>query len=112
MGRQIGVRGKARVRVGRSCDHARMVPYLRPRSAAMAVAGAVALASCHAPPVAGPIAPNAPSAPAASTRGLAPLPGESHLGDLRQLTFGGENAEAYWSPNGAELIFQAHAGEG
>src|SRR5438552_11832763 len=100
MGRQIGVRGKSRVRVGRSCDHARMPPCLRPRSAAMAVAGAVALASCHAPPVAGPIAPNASGA--SSTQGLAPLPGESHLGDLRQLTFGGENAEAYWSPNGAE----------
>ena len=37
------------------------------------------------------------------------MPGEVHLRDVRQLTFGGENAEAYWSPNGAELIFQAHA---
>jgi hypothetical protein len=34
---------------------------------------------------------------------------EPHLSDLRQLTFAGENAEAYWSPNGAELIFQARA---
>jgi len=34
-------------------------------------------------------------------------PDELHLGDLRQLTFGGENAEAYFSPDGAELIFQA-----
>lgn len=32
---------------------------------------------------------------------------EVHLGDVRQLTFGGENAEAYWSPDGKELIFQA-----
>jgi Tol biopolymer transport system component len=32
---------------------------------------------------------------------------ETHLGDLRQLTFGGENAEAYWSFDGKELIFQA-----
>ncbi len=31
---------------------------------------------------------------------------EVHLGQLRQLTFGGENAEAYWSPDGTELIFQ------
>jgi Tol biopolymer transport system component len=34
-------------------------------------------------------------------------PREVHLADLRQLTFGGENAEAYWSPDGKELIFQS-----
>lgn len=33
---------------------------------------------------------------------------EPHLADLIQLTTGGENAEAYWSPDGKELIFQAH----
>ncbi len=33
--------------------------------------------------------------------------GEKHLKDIRQLTFGGENAEAYWSPDGTKLIFQA-----
>ena len=27
-------------------------------------------------------------------------PGEDHLANIRQLTFGGENAEAYWSPDG------------
>jgi len=32
---------------------------------------------------------------------------EIHLGDVRQLTFGGENAEAYWSPDGGELILQS-----
>ncbi len=32
---------------------------------------------------------------------------ERHLSDIRQLTFGGENAEAYWSPDGRKLIFQA-----
>ena len=31
---------------------------------------------------------------------------ETHLANLRQLTFGGENAEAYWSPDGKSLIFQ------
>ena len=51
----------------------------------------------HAAAAAAPARPTAP-----------PLRDEVHLGDLRQLTFGGENAEAYWSPNGAELIFQAH----
>ena len=34
-------------------------------------------------------------------------PREVHLADLVQLTDGGENAEAYWSPDGAQLIFQS-----
>jgi TolB protein len=33
--------------------------------------------------------------------------GEGHLEAIRQLTFGGENAEAYFSPDGRRLIFQA-----
>lgn len=31
---------------------------------------------------------------------------EPHIADLRRLTFGGENAEAYWSPDGRKLSFQ------
>lgn len=34
------------------------------------------------------------------------LPGETHLRNVRQLTFGGENAEAYWSFGGTQLILQ------
>jgi len=34
------------------------------------------------------------------------FPGEDHLANVRQLTFGGQNAEAYWSPDGSELILQ------
>ena len=33
--------------------------------------------------------------------------GEVHLRNVRQLTFGGNNAEAYWSYNDAQLIFQS-----
>ncbi|MFN2238596.1 MAG: M20/M25/M40 family metallo-hydrolase [Thermoanaerobaculia bacterium] len=33
--------------------------------------------------------------------------GEKHFTDIRQLTFGGENAEAYFSPDGTKLIYQA-----
>ncbi len=33
--------------------------------------------------------------------------GEKHLQDVRQLTFGGENAEAYFSPDGKKLIYQS-----
>jgi TolB protein len=32
---------------------------------------------------------------------------ERHLANIRQLTSGGENAEAYFSPDGARLIFQS-----
>lgn len=34
-------------------------------------------------------------------------PGESHLANIRQLTNGGENAEAYFSGDGRRLIFQS-----
>jgi len=47
--------------------------------------------------------------PAALADGILHDPREVHLADVRQLTFGGENAEAYWSPDGSELIFQATA---
>lgn len=35
------------------------------------------------------------------------VPGERHLRNVRQLTFGGENAEAYWSFDGTRLILQS-----
>ena len=31
----------------------------------------------------------------------------AHLGDFKQLTHGGQNAEAYWAPDGKRLIFQS-----
>src|SRR5512134_725538 len=48
----------------------------------------------------------APQNPPAKSAG--PKPGaERHLANIRQLTFGGENAEAYFSPDGTRLIFQS-----
>jgi Tol biopolymer transport system component len=38
--------------------------------------------------------------------------GERRLADLRQLTFDGENAEAYFSPDGRRLVFQRTPREG
>jgi len=35
-------------------------------------------------------------------------PQEKHLKNLRQLTFGGDNAEAYFSPDGKSLTFQSN----
>jgi TolB protein len=43
----------------------------------------------------------------AATRMVAASAGESHFGNIRQLTAGGENAEAYFSPDGQRLIFQS-----
>lgn len=37
-------------------------------------------------------------------------PGEPHLTNVRQLTFEGENAEAYWNREGDALIFQSTQG--
>jgi Tol biopolymer transport system component len=38
---------------------------------------------------------------------ITPHPKESHLRNIRQLTFGGENAEAYFSYDGKQIIFQS-----
>lgn len=50
-------------------------------------------------------------APAQDSAGGEPgtltFPGESRLANVRQITFGGENAEAYFSYDGSELIFQS-----
>ena len=39
--------------------------------------------------------------------GVAGAQESKYLKDIRQLTFGGQNAEAYWSPDGKRLIFQS-----
>ncbi|MDT5262720.1 MAG: hypothetical protein QOC61_1724 [Acidobacteriota bacterium] len=41
------------------------------------------------------------------TQSAVELPSEKHLRHVRQLTFGGENAEAYFSGDGQQLIFQS-----
>lgn len=50
----------------------------------------------------------AAAAPVSAQTGTWPAePGESHLSNLRQLTNGGENAEAYWSADGKWITFQS-----
>jgi Tol biopolymer transport system component len=44
---------------------------------------------------------------AAPARPAATDPRERHLARLRQLTFGGQNAEAYWDWTGTRLVFQS-----
>ena len=36
-----------------------------------------------------------------------PAQDAKHFSNIRQLTHGGQNAEAYWSPDGKRLIFQS-----
>ncbi|MEP7088364.1 MAG: hypothetical protein ABI884_13760, partial [Gemmatimonadota bacterium] len=43
----------------------------------------------------------------APAQGTAPRAVEPHLANIRQLTHGGENAEAYFSTDGKKLIFQS-----
>lgn len=38
-------------------------------------------------------------------------PGEENLSNVRQLTFGGQNAEAYWSVDGSKIIYQTRQPE-
>jgi Tol biopolymer transport system component len=52
-----------------------------------------------------------PTAPRASLPSIQALPDEKHLSELKQLTLSGENAEAYWSFGGRELILQSRTGD-
>jgi TolB protein len=49
----------------------------------------------------------APPMPGAAAADSLIREGEGHFARLWQLTFGGENAEAYWSADGRRLIFQS-----
>ncbi len=46
-------------------------------------------------------------APSAATHLVPPEAGEHHFANIHQLTFGGQNAEAYFSADGKRLIFQS-----
>jgi TolB protein len=44
-------------------------------------------------------------------RAVQPESGEVHLANIRQLTFGGQNAEAYFSADGRKIVFQSTRGD-
>src|ERR671931_316510 len=73
---------------------------------AAALHGAVALAVSACSAAGRQPAPNESRAVAAAAP-VSAVPGERHLRNIRQLTFGGENAEAYFSHDGKRLIFQS-----
>ena len=66
---------------------------------ALALAAAATAAAASGPGL--PVPPNAAQADSLIR------PGETHFAQLWQITFGGENAEAYWSADGKRLIFQS-----
>jgi hypothetical protein len=74
------------------------------RNVCGALAATLLVCSCAAPPP----AKTSTQAPAAAKTPA--LPDEVRLRDLTQLTFGGENAEAYWSWDGRSLSLQARVG--
>src|SRR5262245_9214670 len=65
--------------------------------------GLVFLLACGQQPPPPQAPPSNPPAPPQS----APPAAESRIANLRQLTKDGTHAEAYWSPDGTKLIFQA-----
>jgi Tol biopolymer transport system component len=52
------------------------------------------------------LAPATATAQSSAPPSSEPPASEPHLGDVQRLTTGGENAEAYWAPDGKRLIFQ------
>jgi len=78
----------------------------------LAVPAVLVVACAGSAPSASPARAAAPPTVAAPASGPPPvyapgLPEEKHLADLRQLTFEGENAEAYWSFDGRFLTMQS-----
>jgi Tol biopolymer transport system component len=74
------------------------------------LAGVVALAISSRTPAAEkprPAPPFVPVPPGAVAADTLIRPGETFFAHLWQITFGGENAEAYWSSDGRRLIFQS-----
>lgn len=69
----------------------------------VAILFAIALSACTTPKKE--VAEDQYSGP--TKKSLIHYEGEKHLKNIRQLTFGGDNAEAYWSFDDSKLIFQA-----
>ena len=65
----------------------------------------LAAAACGSPETAAPAL--VPKPPSAAAKDLA-TPEETHLHNVRQLTFGADNAEAYWAFGGDRLIMQTN----
>src|SRR5215510_1257091 len=80
-----------------------MIARMIRSSLVVLVAAAFGIAACSTPP--------APPAPLPVGDALT-LPQEKHLRNMRQLTFEGENAEAYFSFDGKKLTFMSTGPQG
>ncbi len=87
--------------------HMNINPGRFPIRAIVMLLGAVALASCAQSSGKSALSVTPQTGGAKSGVFWAPEPGETHLANIRQLTFGGNNAEAYFSEDGKRLIYQA-----
>jgi len=76
------------------------------RAAIASSAAALLLLACSGKSSEGAAAPKPVATTAASTTYWKPDSGERHLRNIRQLTFGGNNAESYFSRDSKQLIFQ------
>ncbi len=66
------------------------------------------LASCKGDPKTQTAPEEAPESPMAMSSDTLIYPGEKHFSSIRQITFGGDNAEAYWSFDDRKVIFQSN----
>ena len=57
------------------------------------------------------VAASAQQPPQPTWRPVQPESGEVHLANIRQLTFGGQNAEAYFSSDGKQNVLQSTRGD-
>lgn len=68
----------------------------------------IALSGCKGDPKNGSENLEASGGQMANTSDTLIYPGEKHFKSIRQVTFGGDNAEAYWSFDSNKLIFQSN----
>jgi dipeptidyl aminopeptidase/acylaminoacyl peptidase len=78
-----------------------------PLSARAALLGLLASACAGPRPAPAPAVQAPAPNPYEGTRSPLTYKGERHLANVRQITDGGENAEAYWGDDGRTLIFQS-----
>ncbi|GAB4155681.1 MAG: hypothetical protein Fur0037_24040 [Planctomycetota bacterium] len=76
-----------------------------PRVLAAVLFSSLLACTAQDPPQASPLLPSG-SFEIRAGKPVPDLPGERHFRNVRQLTFDGENAEAYWSNDGTRLILQ------